>query len=343
MTPKQRLENLLSGKPVDRPPFFPAIYDYKSTLAKTAPHLFGQNERELFFALRQEAEALHAEILTSAYDIYNVEAEALGGKVTRDPTLLLPEMREPLITSLDQVEKLAALQKPAGRMRLFIAAAKEAVKKYGAEIPVRGGLSGPFSMAAKVFPREELLMATVTDPEGVVRLLRACTDAIEIYLDGFLEAGAGTALFDSFIVPPMLSPGLYEALVLPFHREIFSLLEKRGVTHRTLIAGGNTLPLLPHLVKCGANQLILDYNIPAEKIKETLITRPGTFFRVNLSPALIAGSTPEQVRSSVMDLLGPLKDCRNLILGTGILPPQTPAENLLSARRALLDFFSVSE
>jgi len=341
MTPKSRLENILAGKPVDRPPFFPAIYDYKSTLAKVPPHLFGQNDRELFFALRQEVEALHAEILTCAYDIYNVEAEAIGGQVTRDASLLLPEMRDPVITSLDQVKTLGALTAPAGRMGVYIAAAKEAVKKFGAAVPVRGGVSGPFSMASKIYPREELLMATVTDPEGVIALLRACTDTIKVYIEGFLNAGAGVAVFDSFIVPPMLSPALYEELVLPFHKEIFTLLAERGVALRTLIAGGNTLPLLPHLAKCGANQLILDYNIPLEKMKEAIRAFPEILFRISLPPALISESMPERIRDAVSVLLFELKDIPRFMLGTGILPPHTPLTNLLSARQALIDFFAV--
>jgi len=96
MTPLLRLQNLLSGKPVDRPPFFPALYDYKAGLAGVPPHLFGQKEDEIIRALSVEAEELRAEALTCAYDIYNVEAEALGAKVLRRQGLPMPEIEKPL-------------------------------------------------------------------------------------------------------------------------------------------------------------------------------------------------------------------------------------------------------
>lgn len=338
MTPNERLDNLLAGRPIDRPPFYPALYDYKSTLAEIPSHLFGQTSEQMTFALEKEVEVLQAEILTTAYDIYNVETEALGATVTRDPGLVLPEIHAPLITDLAQTESLPKLSAPSGRMALFIRAAEKAQQRFGSTLPVRGGLSGPFSMAAKLFPREELLIATVMDPDGVLRLLRFCTDTIKLYAEGFTRAGAGIALFDSFIVPPMLSPALYEELVLPFHQEIFSTLSAQGIKHRTLIAGGDTRPLLPHLVKTGANQLILDYNIPTTELRRIIETFPEVSFRINLSPALIAGGNPETIRNQVSDLLKSLGRGRPFILGTGILPPSTPQANILAARRSLLEF-----
>jgi len=72
----------------------------------------------------------------------------------------------------------------------------------------------------------------------------------------------------------MLSPAIYEEIVLPFHQELFRFLEERGVAHRPLVAGGNLLPLLPELVKCGANQFLLDYQLPLEKVKTVLQEYP---------------------------------------------------------------------
>ncbi len=58
MTAAERLENLLNGKPVDRPPFMPAIYDLKSVFLGSAPHTFGQKEQDIIEALTFEAEKL---------------------------------------------------------------------------------------------------------------------------------------------------------------------------------------------------------------------------------------------------------------------------------------------
>lgn len=340
MTPRTRIENLLQGLPIDRPPFLPAIYDYKATLAGADLHLFGQSEAEMESALGLEVEDLNVEMLTSAYDIYNVEAEAVGGLVIRDPVIGMPDIRNPVIQTLGEVRNLEVPECMSGRMDLFVRAAKSAELLYGRTIPVRGGLSGPFSMASKIFPREELLMETLMNPNGVSTLLRFCTNVIKVYLDGFLKLGLGAAIFDSFIAPPMLSPDLYTELVLPLHQELFEAQKSHGIALRTLIAGGNTLPLLPALSRCGANQLLLDYNIPLKQVDEVLTTYPEILFRVNLSPALFLTS-PEEIRNKVMHILSVVGERKNLILGTGILIPGTPKRNIQAARQSLTAFFGL--
>ncbi len=59
-------------------------YDYKSSLVNVPSHLFAQTVGEIYGALSQEVASLDAEALTAAYDIYNIEAEALGGIVARN-------------------------------------------------------------------------------------------------------------------------------------------------------------------------------------------------------------------------------------------------------------------
>lgn len=340
MTPRERLEALLRGEAVDRPPFFPALYDYKAASARVPAHEFGTEDGRLDAAFRAEVEQLSAEALTSAYDIYNIEAEALGARLIRDSGIGMPEVEAPLFsTAAEAAERFPEVSLSSGRMGLFIEAARRAVGAYGDRIPVRGGISGPFSMASKVADRERLLMDTVMDPEPVVALLQKCNDLAVRYALAFAGAGAGVAVFDSFVAPPMLSPELYREVVFPFHRALFTALRERGVGWRALIAGGNTLPLLPDFVKTGANQLLLDFTIPVPAMAEALDAYPGILFRVNLPPALLASGSEAEVVSATEALLRALKGRHNLILGTGILPPSTPPANILAAHRTLIRFY----
>ncbi len=136
-------------------------------------------------------------------------------------------------------------------------------------------------------------------------------------MNGFLGAGAGIAIFDSFIAPPMLSPQNYEEIVLPFHQELFAMLREKGISLRALIVGGNTLPILPNLVKSGANQFILDYNIPIENVREVMTQYPEMLFRINLPPSLIMAEDMIAIANFVHKTLEIIGDKRNLILGTG--------------------------
>ncbi len=339
MTAKERLENLLTGRPVDRPPFMPAIYDLKPSLIQSPSHLFGQDEEGIIRALSYEAEQFKADSLTCAYDIYNIEAEAAGGIISRDPTIHMPEIAGPLIRSLDKINTLPELEKLSGRMSIFVNAAKSIQQKYGDIIPVRGGLSGPFSMATKIYPEEELLMETYINPEGVLKLLRYCTDIIKLYAEAFVQVEVGVILFDSYVAPPMISPQTYRDLILPFHREIFSMLEDKGILQRTLIVGGNTLPLVEDFISTGATQFLLDYNIPLEDIKAVLQDKPSTIFRVNLSPQLFINKNTEKLISVINNTLNTLRDCKNLIIGTGILPPNAQVTSLITAKETIVNFY----
>lgn len=340
MTAVERLENLLKGKTVDRPPFMPAIYDLKPTFVHATSHTFGQTEQDIINALVFEAEQLKADSLTAAYDIYNIEAEALGCSVLRDPNIWMPEIVTPLLSTIGEYEKISDLKSTRGRMGIFLLAAENILQKYGADIPVRGGISGPFSMATKIVPKEELLMATVTNPEGVVPLLDICTQTIKTYAKAFADIGAGVVVFDSFVSPPMLSPQAYHDLVLPFHKEIFQSLENQGVHQRTLIIGGNTTPILHDVISTGATQFLLDFSIPIEEIRNILQEFPETVFRVNLSPFPFTTRNSVELKKTITSFLNSFKDYQNLIIGTGILPPNVPSSNILAARNQIVNFYS---
>jgi len=339
MNYKRRLINLLNGQPVDRPPFMPAIYDLKPVLINAPLHTFGQNEEELFQALRYEVEELELESLTVGYDIYNIEAEAVGCKISNDPDIGMPEVAAALIHSLDELEQLKALDKIGGRMSLFAKATRKAQYLFGDILPVRGGISGPFSMAAKIYPQDNLLMETMINPEGVFELLKYCTAVIKLYLKALIETGAGMVVFDSFVSPPMLSPESYHNLVLPFHKELFKILAENNILQRTLIVGGNTTSLIPDFVETGATQLLLDFTISLEESKEILQEYKNMVFRVNLPPALFVEEDFSALKSYLLTVLKSLKDCPNLIIGTGILPPNTKPSNIIESKKVLDDFY----
>jgi uroporphyrinogen decarboxylase len=340
MTSTERLENLLKGVSVDRPPFIPAIYDLKPAFLQTAPHTFGQKQQDIIDALIFEAEQLEADALTAAYDIYNIEAEAVGCSVLRNPEIFMPEIERPLISSLTELDKLEIPGGISGRMEVFIQASEYLLQKYEGSVPVRGGISGPFTMATKIFPKESILMETVMNPEKLIPLLRFCSETIKIYAKAFADIGAGVIVFDSFVSPPMLSPQTYHDLILPFHRDIFHFLKRLGVLQRTLIIGGNTLPIIHDIISSGATQFLLDFTMPLETIKNVLQEYPDSIFRVNLPPSAFISRDTSELKDIILKTLESLKYHKNLIIGTGILPPNVPPANILSAKNQIANFYN---
>jgi uroporphyrinogen decarboxylase len=195
-------------------------------------------------------------------------------------------------------------------------------------------------MATKIFPKESILLETVMDPEKLIPLLRYCTETIKIYAKAFADMGAGVVVFDSFASPPMLSPQTYHELIQPFHRDIFIFLEHLGVLQRTLIIGGNTLPILHEIISTGATQFLLDFTIPVEAVKNVLEEFPDTAFRVNLPPSVFTSPDPSELKEIINKTLNSLKYHKNLIIGTGILPPNVPPANVLFAKKQIVNFYN---
>ena len=176
-------------------------------------------------------------------------------------------------------------------------------------------------------------MQLIIEPETVKTLLDFCLELCQLYVRGFAEAGVPVTVFDSFISPPLLSPDLYHDQIMPLHQQLFSFIEHLGKNSRPLIAGGQSIELLPYTVNTGANQFLLDFSVPTQQVKQILKQYPDITFRDNLCPMTIAEQTGQEVAAYVRSILKELSAYNNLILGTGILPPQTPLKNIKIIRQ----------
>lgn len=247
----------------------------------------------------------------------------------------MPDINKPILRAIDEFSNLPRLVTSGGRMNVFVNAAKIAVDRWGSTIPVRGAISGPFSMASKLFSHDDLIAECILYPDKIMELLSFCTQTAILYANAFIEVGAQVIVFDSFVAPPILSPELYSEIVLPFHKELFSFLKQHGVEWRPLIVGDDTRLIIPQLIESGANQLLIDYSVPLNKVAAILDKFPDTLFRYNLSPLLMQSPKVENVVNGVAKVSGYLKDKRNLILGIAVLSINTPLANITAARNEL--------
>jgi len=337
-TSKERLIQTIELQNNEVPVFCPAIYDLKPRFCNVPPHLFGQNKKEIVKAIENEIKIFDADIITCAYDIYNIEAEAVGCNIKRQKSIVMPEIETPLIFSLSEVDNLEPITHPRGRMEIFIEAAKTINERYGDKIWVRGGVVGPFSMAGGIYPKDKLLINTIMNPEGIKKLLQYCTYCIKIYIKGFLDNGIDVVIFDSLISPPMLSPKIYESLVFPFHVEIFTFITANGSKLRPFIVGGNTLSIMETLTKTGANQFLIDYNVPLGEGKN-ILEKYNFAFRLSLPPSLISDNKPNIIAEEVKKIFATIGHHNNLIIGSGILPLHTPFENVLKVKEIIHEFY----
>lgn len=333
MTSKERVEKLLKGERIDRVPFEPAIYEHKAFLIDKTPSEVAQSEKLLLQSLRKEHEIYDADFLVVGLDVYNVEAEALGCQVRFFENTDVPAISEPILESPSDVERLKVPNPETdGRMPLFLSAAEQLGKELGREVVVRGALSGPFSLSAELLGMEKLLIETFSDPDSVVKLLDFATDTLLVYADAFMDRGIGVVSFDSRCAPPLISPDMYRNTVFPFHRKFMTHLKERGETVRALIIGGDTLPLNPFLKDTGANILLADFTIDLEEAFRS-VDDSNVVLRANLDPLILSQGSRDEIETAARKVVATGLRHRRFMMGTGIVPFNTPPENVQIVRK----------
>lgn len=320
------------------PPFMPAIYEHKAWFIGATPTAISRDPALLTRALLAEFETIGPDALTVGVDIYNVEAEAIGCRVTfyegNDPGVPGIKPGDHAIRLGDDLSS-APVPDPrrAGRMPVNVAAARAVRRELGEEIWVRGAVSGPFSLACALVGAEDLFMACYDDVAWVRSLLDYTTRVVKAYAAAYLDAGVGLAIFDSQASPELLSPAMFTALVEPAARGLVTWAQSQGVRDVPLIIGGNTTAIADALVRTGANNLLCDF--PADfEIWSRAARASGRALRRNVSPRLIAAATPDQIHEVARDEVRRGRDLPGFILGTGVIPYGTATENVLAVRAA---------
>jgi len=336
MTGRERIEHLLAGRPVDRPPFCPAVYEHKAALLGTTPSRLARDPALLEQALLREAELYRADLIVVGCDVYNVEAEAAGCEVRFSETNDVPSI---VTRVLEPGDELSGLKIPDpekdGRMPVFLEAGRRAASILGREIIVRGALSAPYSLAAELVGAERLLLALMDDPSWVTRLLSRAAGIVKAYGRAFHDRGLGVILFDSHAAPPLVPPRIYEEVVLPATASVISYFRgELGLPLVPYIMGGDTGRLLDLILATGTNNILCDFRADLATFVSRLSGKP-VLLRANIDPRFLLAASPAEIRARTREVLTVGRRHPGFLLGTGILPYDIGPEKVIAVRDAL--------
>jgi len=336
MTGRERIESLLAGRPADRVPFCPAIYEHKAALVGTTPSRLSRDPGLLERALLREAELYRADLLVVGCDVYNVEAEAAGCEVRFSETNDVPSIVTRVIEPGDDTARLRIPDpEKDGRMPVFLEAGRRVVAALGREIIVRGALSAPFSLAAELVGAERLLLALIDDPGWVESLLRRAALIVKVYGRAFHERGLGVILFDSHAAPPLVPPRLYKDVVLPATASVISYFRADlDIPLVPYIMGGDTGRLLDLILATGSNNILCDFRADLASFVSRLAGKT-VLLRANIDPRLLLSASPEEIRARTREVLAVGRRHPGFLLGTGILPYDLRPEKVIAVRDAL--------
>jgi uroporphyrinogen decarboxylase len=323
------------------PLFLPAIYEHKAWFIGSTPSAISRDASLLTRALLAEFEAIGPDALAVGVDVYNLEAEAVGCRVTfyEGDDTSIPGIKpgDHLIHVGDDLTH-APVPNPLrdGRMPVNLAAARAVRREVGDDFWLRGAISGPFSLAISLVGAEALFLACLDHPDWVREVLAYATRIIKAFARGYLDAGAELIVFDSQASPELLSPPMYEEFVLPVTEELVQWSASQGVRDLPLVIGGNTTPIAELLLRTGANNLLCDFTADFDEWA-ALCAQHQRSFRRNLSPRLLETATPDEIYATARRELARGRSLPGFIMGTAVIPFGTPTAHILAVKQACLD------
>jgi uroporphyrinogen-III decarboxylase len=155
------------------------------------------------------------------WDVYNIEAEALGQKMVYPPDGI-PDVdrREPLIRSRTDLDHLRAPDPlRSGRMPWVSEINKRYVEMTGR--PARAFFCAPFSLAANIRGYENLVNDIYEDPGFTHRLFTfLCDDVLSPYIDAVRKECGHPRLLadgnDAWASPPMITLDMMDEYVVAY-------------------------------------------------------------------------------------------------------------------------------
>lgn len=335
MIPAQRLSAVYRGEHLDRVPLMLVIREHAASLAGITPSVMARDAARMAEAQLRAYERYGHDMISLGVDTYNLEAEALGGRVIFSDGEGMPVLERPL---LEEPSGLKGLRIPdpstGGRLPIVLEAGARLKQSLGDAVPINATVVGPFTLAASLRGFENLVMDWYDTPAFVHDLIGFATAVGKRWGEAIIGGGLSASISESWIAPPLLSPALCRKLALPADRELIARFAACGQLHTALVVGGNTMPILDALLETGAASLVADFPCDLAVFKRRAAAA-GVVTRGNVDPKLLLKGDAREIRKAVRRVLGIGKPGGRFALGAGVVPAATPPEHVLTLREAI--------
>jgi uroporphyrinogen decarboxylase len=331
MTPRERLDARLAGKPVDK---IPNMNIFMAIAAREA----GASYREYVRDYRKLVEGNL--ICAEKYGVDSVsvisdpmrETSAFGAELTF-PENGVPYAAKPLITDefdlsvlkrFDPLESERTLDRIKGCELLH--------QRAGKEYPVIGWIEGCIAEAADLRGLNELLVDLAMGEEYLEELFAIIGEQQKRFAKAQLDAGADFIGVGN-AAASLIGPDLYKKYGLPWDREITGFIHQNGGRVKLHICG-NTGPILELLVQVEPDILDIDWMVDFGRAA-ALFEGTKTAVSGNVDPVEV------MMRGSVQTVEEGIKRCieqgtsTTLIAGGCEIPAAAPDKNLLLMDRLL--------
>lgn len=214
-----RFKDAMTGVP-DRVPVYAQMHEFVCREQGADPRQFYTEPERLVRGTLEVMEAYGIDVPVLDYDVYNIEAEALGQAIIF-PHNGMPDVdrTRPLIKDKDDLDKI---QTPdfdkAGRFPAVIEMNRLFCELTGGSEGTPG-FCAPFSLAANLRGIEQLLMDIYLDPEFARELLDRVTDRVLVpwilKLKTVCPRATGISGSDASASLPIVNPDIIKEWIMP--------------------------------------------------------------------------------------------------------------------------------
>lgn len=338
MTPKERIEAMINGKPFDRVPCNIFIGDHAATIigAKVSDLSFSS---EKFLQGQKAANKKYGIESTGVSPGLAGIAEALGSKLVF-PDHGAPYVYEYAIKDVSDLERLCVAHPvKAGRFSFVLETAEKLVEEFGREIPVSVEVPGPFTSAGNLINIGSLMRDTRKNPEFVHKVLRLVTDTTNAFIKEATKHDVSICIADPSASGTLISRDMFEKFALPYLKEIVDCIKALGKGSPSLHICGNTKKIWTSMADTGAGCLSLDDVIDLEEAKHTVGDRVILMGNVKPTATMYLGKPADVARNAKECLKKAYDNPKGYILALGCgFPIDTPTENVHALRDAAIKY-----
>jgi uroporphyrinogen decarboxylase len=328
MTPKQRIGNFLTGKPIDRVPCVPLILNHAARVLGVTVREYA-TDGAIMGKANVAAWRLYGHDLITIFTDTAILAEALGTRL-KYPEDDAARVDVPFAADPANVDRIPHVDpRKAGRLPVLIEAVRRCVEEVGDEVFVSCCYPAPFTVAATLRGTATFARDLYKNPALAETLLEKSTVLVEEFADAVAEVGGIPALVDPVATGSMISRAAFERFALPGIRRGLDRVKAHQMAPILHICG-RTSTIVDLMADSGAMVLSLD-QISLKEAKEKVGKRVCLMGNVRPAETLMGG-TPDDVRREARQCLADAGDNPGgFILSSGCeIPLATPTENLMA-------------
>ena len=308
--------------------FSPSVYEHAARFIGKSPWEVSRNKDLIVDAHFQAFQTYEHTPVTVGIDIYNLEAEAYGARVSKPADNNIPTIDVPIVEDLDQMIALPLWDlQQAGRIPMIIDAARE-IKNRLPRADVRVPLGGPFSIASSLMGMEALLLAVTFQPETAQAALAHLADGQIRFCRYVKDAGLDITFFESAATPPLLSPRQFHSILLPVLKDMIVRIADLMHHDVALIIGGNTTPILEDIIETQSKYIICPSETDQHAFMEKIKAYPDILVRINMNPRIVSFGSHDDIVREIERIITLADKREKVCLGTGVLAYDTNPENI---------------